>query len=179
MPGGEGPSFQGNGGPRHLGLGVEGHLHTFPGGRIVNSIETSKRNLALVFRKCTLYPHLTVYENIALCLKLQHFNGDEKQKILSSAQNFSFENSIYKEPSELSREQLILSELGRVSVTNPDAVLMLDPLKGLDDELQCEIKKEISKLYFMLGTTFVYFTNDIRFDGGFGTNEVKLLSVCQ
>ncbi len=133
----------------------------FIGERYVNDLEPKDRNIAMVFQNYALYPHMTVYENMAYSLRCHH----EKKEVIESKVNRAAEilgikDLLKRTPRELSGGQRQRVALGRAIVREPDVFLFDEPLSNLDAKLRIQMRAEISKLHKDVGTTFVYVTHD-------------------
>lgn len=131
------------------------------GGRVVNDVEPKDRDIAMVFQNYALYPHMTVYENIAFGLRLRKLPKDEIHKrVLEAAQILGITEYLGKKPKEMSGGQRQRVSLGRAIVREPKVMLLDEPLSNLDAKLRTQMRSEISKLHQKLNTTFVYVTHD-------------------
>ncbi|SMP71179.1 ABC transporter ATP-binding protein [Anoxynatronum buryatiense] len=127
----------------------------------VNEKAPKDRNIAMVFQNYALYPHMTVYENMALGLKNQHVNRDEiHRRILEEARILSLEELFTRKPKELSGGQRQRVAIGRAIVRHPSVFLMDEPLSNLDAKLRVRMRAEIASLHKKLQTTFIYVTHD-------------------
>ena len=127
----------------------------------MNEVEASDRDIAMVFQNYALYPHMTVYDNIAYSLKLKKMPKkviDEKVK--ETAKVLELLHLLDRKPAELSGGQKQRVAMGRAMVRNPKAFLMDEPLSNLDAKLRTIMRGEIAKWYKELGTTFIYVTHD-------------------
>ena len=131
------------------------------GDKIVNDIAPKDRDIAMVFQSYALYPHMTVYDNMAFGLKLRKLPKDEIQRrVEKSAKILGIENLLKRKPRELSGGQRQRVALGRAIVREPKVFLLDEPLSNLDAKLRVQTRAEISKIHNQLGTTFVYVTHD-------------------
>lgn len=131
------------------------------GDKIVNDVEPKDRDIAMVFQNYALYPHLSVYENMAFALKLRKTPKDEiDKKVRDAAKVLDLEKVLDRKPKALSGGQRQRVALGRAIVRNPKVFLMDEPLSNLDAKLRTQMRTEISRLHKQLGTTFVYVTHD-------------------
>ncbi|MGF1524545.1 MAG: ABC transporter ATP-binding protein [Leptolyngbyaceae cyanobacterium] len=138
---------------------TEGHIHI--GDRRVNDIPPKDRDIAMVFQSYALYPHMTVFENMAFSLQLQGQNRTEiQQRVNRAAQQMGIETLLGRKPRELSGGQRQRVAVCRALVRNPAVFLMDEPLSNLDAKLRVQARTEISKLHQELGTTFIYVTHD-------------------
>ena len=128
---------------------------------IVNDVEPKEREIAMVFQNYALYPHMTVYENIAFGLKLRHLPNEEiHKKVLWAAQVLDLTEYLDRKPRAMSGGQRQRVSLGRAIIRNPKVMLLDEPLSNLDDKLRAQMRSEIAKLHEDLQTTFIYVTHD-------------------
>lgn len=128
---------------------------------IVNDYEPKDRNIAMVFQNYALYPHMSVYENMAFSLKTAHEPKEViKQKVLEAAEILGITEYLDRKPKALSGGQRQRVALGRAIVRNPKVFLLDEPLSNLDAKLRTAMRTEISRLHERLGTTFIYVTHD-------------------
>ncbi len=131
------------------------------GGQSVKNVKSKDRNIAMVFQNYALYPHLTVFDNMAFGLKMRKVDRDEiKKKIIQAAQMLHIEDLLNRKPGELSGGQKQRVAFGRAIVREPRVFLLDEPLSNLDAELRMQMRIEIIKLHKKLGATFVYVTHD-------------------
>ena len=131
------------------------------GDRLVNDVSPKDRDIAMVFQNYALYPHMTVYDNMAFGLKLRKMPKEEiKQKVEEAARILGIEQYLERKPKALSGGQRQRVAMGRAIVRNPKVFLLDEPLSNLDAKLRGQMRTEISKLYQNLGTTFIYVTHD-------------------
>ncbi len=131
------------------------------GDRIVNDVEPKDRDIAMVFQNYALYPHMTVYDNMAFGLKLRKMPKDEIDKLVNeAAEILGLTNYLKRKPAALSGGERQRVALGRAIVRNAQVFLMDEPLSNLDAKLRVTMRAEISKLHQRLGTTTVYVTHD-------------------
>lgn len=131
------------------------------GERKVNSVPPGQRDIAMVFQSYALYPHMTVYKNMAFALKLRKMPKDEIEKrVKRAAEMLELEPFLSRRPRALSGGQRQRVALGRAMVREPSAFLLDEPLSNLDAKLRTEMRSRISRLHRELGTTFVYVTHD-------------------
>ncbi|MBE6062793.1 MAG: sn-glycerol-3-phosphate ABC transporter ATP-binding protein UgpC [Clostridium butyricum] len=131
------------------------------GGKLVNDVEPKERDIAMVFQNYALYPHMTVYDNMAFALKLRKEPKEEiDRKVKDAAKRLDIEHLLDRKPKALSGGQRQRVALGRAIVRNPKVFLMDEPLSNLDAKLRVQMRTEISKLYQSLQTTFIYVTHD-------------------
>jgi multiple sugar transport system ATP-binding protein len=131
------------------------------GDRVVNQVPSRDRDIAMVFQSYALYPHLTVYDNIAFSLRLRKERKDEVDKrVREAARILDLEPFLDKKPRALSGGQRQRVAMGRAIVRQPAAFLMDEPLSNLDAKLRVQMRAEISKLQRDLGVTTIYVTHD-------------------
>jgi multiple sugar transport system ATP-binding protein len=137
----------------------EGELYI--GDRLVNDVPPKDRDIAMVFQSYALYPHMTVYENMAFGLKLRKFKKAEIEKrVREAAKILDIEHLLDRKPKQLSGGQRQRVALGRAIVREPQVFLMDEPLSNLDAKLRVQMRTEISKLHQRLKTTVIYVTHD-------------------
>lgn len=130
-------------------------------GKRMNDILPKDRDIAMVFQNYALYPHMTVYDNMAFSLKIKKMPKDEiDKKVKEAAQILGIENLLKRKPKQLSGGQRQRVAMGRAIVRNPKVFLMDEPLSNLDAKLRVQMRIEISKLHQKLGTTMIYVTHD-------------------
>ncbi len=133
----------------------------FIGDRKVNDVEPKDRDIAMVFQNYALYPHMTVYDNMAFGLKLRKLPKDEiDQKVRQAAEILDLQKLLDRKPKALSGGQRQRVAMGRAIVRNPKVFLMDEPLSNLDAKLRVQMRIEIAKLHQKLGTTIIYVTHD-------------------
>ena len=131
------------------------------GDRLVNDIAPKDRDIAMVFQNYALYPHMTVFENMAFGLKLRKVPKDEiAKKVEEAAKVLDIAHLLDRKPKALSGGQRQRVALGRAIVREPKVFLLDEPLSNLDAKLRAQMRTEISKLHKRLGTTFIYVTHD-------------------
>jgi multiple sugar transport system ATP-binding protein len=131
------------------------------GDRVVNHVPSRDRDIAMVFQSYALYPHLSVYENIAFGLRLKKEKKDEiDRRVNEAARILGLEPFLKRKPRALSGGQRQRVAMGRAIVRQPQAFLMDEPLSNLDAKLRVQMRAEISKLQRDLGTTTIYVTHD-------------------
>ncbi len=131
------------------------------GNNIVNDVAPKDRDIAMVFQNYALYPHMTVYENMAFALKLRKApKAKIKSRVYEAAKILEIENLLNRKPKALSGGQRQRVALGRAMVRDPKVFLLDEPLSNLDAKLRTQMRSEISKLHLELGTTFIYVTHD-------------------
>ena len=129
--------------------------------KCVNNVHPKDRDIAFVFQSYALYPHMTVYENIAFPLKMRNFKKDEiDKKVKEAAEILNLTEYLNRKPKQLSGGQRQRVALGRAIVRNPKVFLMDEPLSNLDAKLRVQMRSEIKKLHEKLQTTFIYVTHD-------------------
>jgi multiple sugar transport system ATP-binding protein len=131
------------------------------GERVVNHVPSRDRDIAMVFQSYALYPHLSVYENIAFGLRLKHLAKEEIDKrVQDAARILDLEPFLKRKPRALSGGQRQRVAMGRAIVREPSAFLMDEPLSNLDAKLRVQMRAEISRLQHNLGVTTIYVTHD-------------------
>ncbi len=129
--------------------------------KLVNNVEPKDRDIAMVFQSYALYPHMTVYDNMAFGLKLRKTPKEEiEKKVRNAAKILDIEHLLDRKPKALSGGQRQRVAMGRAIVRNPKVFLMDEPLSNLDAKLRVQMRIEISKLHQKLGTTIIYVTHD-------------------
>ncbi|MCI8618634.1 MAG: sn-glycerol-3-phosphate ABC transporter ATP-binding protein UgpC [Oscillospiraceae bacterium] len=137
----------------------EGELYI--DGRLVNDVAPKDRDIAMVFQNYALYPHMTVYENIAFALKLRHTPKEEiDKKVKEAAEILDITQYLKRKPKALSGGQRQRVAIGRAIVRDPKVLLMDEPLSNLDAKLRNQMRAEIIKLRERIDTTFIYVTHD-------------------
>ena len=130
-------------------------------GRVINDVEPKDRDIAMVFQNYALYPHMTVYDNMAFGLKLRKVPKAEIDKMVhEAAKILDLEPLLDRKPKALSGGQRQRVAMGRAIVRNPQVFLMDEPLSNLDAKLRGQMRIELSKLHQRLGTTIIYVTHD-------------------
>ena len=130
-------------------------------GRVINDVEPKDRDIAMVFQNYALYPHMTVYDNMAFGLKLRKVPKAEIDKLVhEAAKILDLEPLLDRKPKALSGGQRQRVAMGRAIVRNPQVFLMDEPLSNLDAKLRGQMRIELSKLHQRLGTTIIYVTHD-------------------
>ncbi len=131
------------------------------GDRVVNDVAPKDRDIAMVFQNYALYPHMTVFDNMAFGLKLRKTPKDEiKRRVEEAARILDISHLLERKPKALSGGQRQRVALGRAIVREPKVFLLDEPLSNLDAKLRAQMRTEISKLHLKLGTTFIYVTHD-------------------
>ena len=129
--------------------------------KIMNDVEPKDRDIAMVFQNYALYPHMTVYDNMAFGLKLRKVPKDEIDKrVREAAKILDLDRLLDRKPKALSGGQRQRVAMGRAIVRSPKVFLMDEPLSNLDAKLRVQMRTEIAKLHQRLGTTFIYVTHD-------------------
>ncbi len=138
---------------------TDGELYI--GDKLVNDVAPKDRDIAMVFQNYALYPHMTVYDNMAFGLKLRKTPKDEiKRRVEAAAHILDIEYLLNRKPKALSGGQRQRVALGRAIVREPKVFLMDEPLSNLDAKLRVAMRTEITKLHQRLQTTFIYVTHD-------------------
>ena len=138
---------------------TEGELYI--GDRLVNDVAPKDRDIAMVFQNYALYPHMTVYENMAFSLKLRKLPKAEiDKKVREAAEILDITEYLNRKPKALSGGQRQRVAIGRAIVRNPQVLLMDEPLSNLDAKLRNQMRAEIIKLRSRIDTTFIYVTHD-------------------
>ena len=131
------------------------------GDKLVNDVAPKDRDIAMVFQNYALYPHMTVYDNMAFGLKLRKTPKDEiKRRVEEAARILDIAHLLNRKPKALSGGQRQRVALGRAIVREPKVFLMDEPLSNLDAKLRVQMRTEITKLHQRLQTTFIYVTHD-------------------
>ena len=131
------------------------------GGRVVNDVPPKGRDIAMVFQNYALYPHMSVFDNMAFGLKLRKFSKEEiKRRVSEAAEILEITDYLQRKPKALSGGQRQRVAMGRAIVREPAAFLMDEPLSNLDAKLRVQMRAELERLHNRLGTTTVYVTHD-------------------
>jgi multiple sugar transport system ATP-binding protein len=131
------------------------------GDRVVNGVPPKDRDIAMVFQNYALYPHMSVYDNMAFSLKLRHFPKEQiKKRVEEAASILNLDQFLKRKPKELSGGQRQRVALGRAIVREPQVFLMDEPLSNLDAKLRVETRANITKLHQRIQTTVIYVTHD-------------------
>ena len=131
------------------------------GDRIINNVPPKDRDIAMVFQNYALYPHMTVFDNMAFGLKLRKFKKEEIQRrVEEAARILGLEPYLDRRPKNLSGGQRQRVAVGRAIVRKPKAFLFDEPLSNLDAKMRVQMRTEISKLHSQLETTMIYVTHD-------------------
>ncbi len=145
------------------------------GDKLSNEISPKDRDIAMVFQNYALYPHMTVYDNMAFGLKLRKIPKDEIDKrVQEAAKILDIAHLLDRKPRAMSGGQRQRVAMGRAIVRNPKVFLMDEPLSNLDAKLRVQMRTEISKLHHRLQTTFIYVTHDQTEAMTLGTRIVVL-----
>lgn len=137
----------------------EGHI--LIGDQVVNDVAPKDRDIAMVFQSYALYPHMSVFDNMAFGLKLRKVPKQQiQQRVQKAAQILGIENLLDRKPRQLSGGQRQRVAVGRAIVREPKVFLFDEPLSNLDAKLRVETRANISKLHQQLQTTFIYVTHD-------------------
>ena len=151
----------------------EGELYI--GDRLVNDIAPKDRDIAMVFQNYALYPHMTVFDNMAFGLKLRKVPKDEiRKKVEEAARILDLEKLLDRKPKALSGGQRQRVAMGRAIVRNPKVFLKDEPLSNLDAKLRVQMRAEIASLHQRLGATIIYVTHDQTEAMTLGTRIVVL-----
>ena len=138
---------------------TEGELYI--GDKLMNDIAPKDRDIAMVFQNYALYPHMTVYENMAFGLKLRKTPKEEiKRRVEEAAEILGITHLLDRKPKAMSGGQKQRVALGRAIVRNPKVFLLDEPLSNLDAKLRATMRTELTKIHNRVGTTFVYVTHD-------------------
>ncbi len=130
-------------------------------GKVMNDVEPKDRDIAMVFQNYALYPHMTVYDNMAFALKLRKVPKEEiDKKVREAARILDLDKLLDRKPKALSGGQRQRVAMGRAIVRNPKVFLMDEPLSNLDAKLRVQMRIEISKIHKNLGATIIYVTHD-------------------
>ena len=147
------------------------------GDKLVNDVAPKDRDIAMVFQNYALYPHMTVFDNMAFGLKLRKTPKDEiKRRVEEAARILDISHLLERKPKALSGGQRQRVALGRAIVREPKVFLLDEPLSNLDAKLRAQMRTEISKLHQRLGTTFIYVTHDQTEAMTMGTRIVVIKS---
>ncbi|MFV1949516.1 MAG: ABC transporter ATP-binding protein [Anaerolineales bacterium] len=131
------------------------------GDRVVNDVAPKDRDIAMVFQSYALYPHMSVYENMAFGLKLRNYPKDQiRDQVNNAAEILGITTLLDRKPRQLSGGQRQRVALGRAIVRDPQVFLLDEPLSNLDAKLRVQTRAEITKLHQKLETTFIYVTHD-------------------
>ena len=130
-------------------------------GKVVNDIHPKDRDIAMVFQSYALYPHMTVFDNMAFSLKMRHVPKEEiKEKVEHVAEILGLTAYLKRKPKALSGGQRQRVALGRAIIRTPKVFLMDEPLSNLDAKLRVQMRSEITKIHRSVGATTIYVTHD-------------------
>jgi len=130
-------------------------------GQVVNDLPPKQRNIAMVFQSYALYPHMTVFDNMAFGLKLEKRSKDEiNERVQEAARILQIENYLQRKPKQLSGGQRQRVAIGRAITRKPKVFLFDEPLSNLDAALRVQMRVELAKLHNQLNATMVYVTHD-------------------
>jgi len=158
-----GPSGSGKSTALRLIAGLEDITkgNVYIGGRVVNDVPPKDRDIAMVFQNYALYPHMSVYNNMAFGLKLRRFPKSEiKKRVEDAATILGIKHLLARRPRALSGGERQRVAVGRAIVRQPEAFLFDEPLSNLDAKLRVEMRAELSRLHHRLQTTMIYVTHD-------------------
>ncbi|MDH3189767.1 MAG: ATP-binding cassette domain-containing protein, partial [Acidimicrobiia bacterium] len=131
------------------------------GDKVVNDVQPKDRDIAMVFQNYALYPHMTVFDNMAFGLKLRKFPKDEIKRLVdNAAEILEITEFLHRKPAALSGGQRQRVAMGRAIVREPSAFLMDEPLSNLDAKLRVQMRAQLERLHSRLETTTVYVTHD-------------------
>src|SRR5690606_3973865 len=131
------------------------------GGNVVNQLEPAERDIAAVFQNYALYPHMSVYENMAYGLKIRRLSKEDiRERVQRAADILELSHLLERRPRQLSGGQRQRVAMGRAIVREPKVFLFDEPLSNLDAKLRVQMRLEIQKLHRRLGTTSLYVTHD-------------------
>jgi multiple sugar transport system ATP-binding protein len=138
---------------------TDGEIHI--GGEVINDIDPGKRDIAMVFQNYALYPHMSVFENMAFPLRSKRVSrADRRNRVERTAAILGLSDLLHRKPSTLSGGQRQRVAMGRAIVREPQAFLMDEPLSNLDAKLRVQMRSEISRIQEELGITTIYVTHD-------------------
>jgi multiple sugar transport system ATP-binding protein len=130
-------------------------------GKKINDLSPRDRDIAMVFQNYALYPHMTVYDNMAFGLKLKHYSKSEiKERVMQTAQLLEIEEELYRKPKTLSGGQRQRVAIGRAIIRRPKVFLFDEPLSNLDAKLRSQMRIELQKLHREINATMIYVTHD-------------------
>lgn len=130
-------------------------------GKIINELSPRDRDIAMVFQNYALYPHMTVYDNMAFGLKLKNFTkSDIKKRVMETAQLLEIEDELYRKPKTLSGGQRQRVAIGRAIIRRPKVFLFDEPLSNLDAKLRSQMRIELQRLHREINATMIYVTHD-------------------
>ncbi|HEV3224852.1 MAG TPA: sn-glycerol-3-phosphate ABC transporter ATP-binding protein UgpC [Puia sp.] len=127
----------------------------------INDLSPRDRDISMVFQNYALYPHMTVYDNLAFGLRLRHFSKSEiKKQVIQTAQLLEIEEELYRKPKTLSGGQRQRVAIGRAIIRRPKVFLFDEPLSNLDAKLRSQMRIELQKLHREIKATMIYVTHD-------------------
>ncbi len=130
-------------------------------GKRMNDLSPRDRDIAMVFQNYALYPHMTVYDNMAFGLKLKKFSKKEiKERVMQTATVLEIEDELYRKPKTLSGGQRQRVAIGRAIIRRPKVFLFDEPLSNLDAKLRSQMRIELQKLHREINATMIYVTHD-------------------
>ncbi|MEO8860245.1 MAG: sn-glycerol-3-phosphate ABC transporter ATP-binding protein UgpC [Ginsengibacter sp.] len=130
-------------------------------GKIINDLSPRDRDIAMVFQNYALYPHMTVYDNMAFGLKLKNYSkADIKERVMQTAKLLEIEDELYRKPKTLSGGQRQRVAIGRAIIRRPKVFLFDEPLSNLDAKLRSQMRIELQKLHREINATIIYVTHD-------------------
>jgi multiple sugar transport system ATP-binding protein len=130
-------------------------------GKRMNDLSPRDRDIAMVFQNYALYPHMTVYDNMAFGLKLKKFSrSDIKERVMQTAKLLEIEDELYRKPKTLSGGQRQRVAIGRAIIRRPKVFLFDEPLSNLDAKLRSQMRIELQKLHKEINATIIYVTHD-------------------
>jgi multiple sugar transport system ATP-binding protein len=130
-------------------------------GKKINDLGPRDRDIAMVFQNYALYPHMTVYDNMAFGLKLKKFKKNEiKERVMQTAKLLEIEDELYRKPKTLSGGQRQRVAIGRAIIRRPKVFLFDEPLSNLDAKLRSQMRIELQKLHREINATMIYVTHD-------------------
>ena len=130
-------------------------------GKKINNLSPRDRDIAMVFQNYALYPHMTVYDNMAFGLKLKHFSKSEiKTRVMQTAQLLEIQDELQRKPKTLSGGQRQRVAIGRAIIRRPKVFLFDEPLSNLDAKLRSQMRIELQKLHRAINATMIYVTHD-------------------
>ena len=130
-------------------------------GKRINDLTPRDRDIAMVFQNYALYPHMTVYDNMAFGLKLKNFSkADIKERVMQTAQLLEIEDELYRKPKTLSGGQRQRVAIGRAIIRRPKVFLFDEPLSNLDAKLRSQMRIELQRLHREINATMIYVTHD-------------------
>src|SRR5215203_6071986 len=131
------------------------------GGEIVNDVDPQDRNIAMIFQNYALYPHMTVYDNMAFGLRLHgHKKREIRERVEPAAEMLGLDELLKRKPGQLSGGQRQRVAMGRALVREPEVFLLDEPLSNLDAKLRVQMRSELKRLHERVGVTTIYVTHD-------------------